>query len=423
MKKLRYLDIITKERGVIMIVLSVNAGSSSLKFQAYDMPEETVLISGVFERIGMKESFYTIKLNGEKIKKDVELNNHERALELVMEELLENNIVNSLDDIKAIGHRIVQGGSYFDKTEEMTDENIKKVRELASLAPLHNPAAIKGIKAAKAVVPNALQTGAFDTAFHQTIEEENFMYPVPYEWCEKYNVRKYGAHGTSHKYVAYRMNEILGRYNTKLITCHIGNGASISAVKDGVCVNTSMGLTPNAGLMMGSRCGDMDATVVTYMMQQLDCTAEEMDSILNKQSGLLGISGVSSDSRDIEDGMKIGNQRCSLAQKMFTRRIIDHIAKYYVELGGCDAIIFTAGIGENSVHTRREVIDGLAALGVKIDEEANDCRGVERLITTEDSTIPCYIIPTDEELMIARDTYLLYQEKEKEKELIENEII
>jgi len=406
-----------------MIVLSVNAGSSSLKFQAYDMPEETVLISGVFERIGMKESFYTIKLNGEKIKKDVELNNHERALELVMEELLENNIVNSLDDIKAIGHRIVQGGSYFDKTEEMTDENIKKVRELASLAPLHNPAAIKGIKAAKAVVPNALQTGAFDTAFHQTIEEENFMYPVPYEWCEKYNVRKYGAHGTSHKYVAYRMNEILGRYNTKLITCHIGNGASISAVKDGVCVNTSMGLTPNAGLMMGSRCGDMDATVVTYMMQQLDCTAEEMDSILNKQSGLLGISGVSSDSRDIEDGMKIGNQRCSLAQKMFTRRIIDHIAKYYVELGGCDAIIFTAGIGENSVHTRREVIDGLAALGVKIDEEANDCRGVERLITTEDSTIPCYIIPTDEELMIARDTYLLYQEKEKEKELIENEII
>jgi len=423
LKKLRYLDIITKERGVIMIVLSVNAGSSSLKFQAYDMPEETVLISGVFERIGMKESFYTIKLNGEKIKKDVELNNHERALELVMEELLENNIVNSLDDIKAIGHRIVQGGSYFDKTEEMTDENIKKVRELASLAPLHNPAAIKGIKAAKAVVPNALQTGAFDTAFHQTIEEENFMYPVPYEWCEKYNVRKYGAHGTSHKYVAYRMNEILGRYNTKLITCHIGNGASISAVKDGVCVNTSMGLTPNAGLMMGSRCGDMDATVVTYMMQQLDCTAEEMDSILNKQSGLLGISGVSSDSRDIEDGMKIGNQRCSLAQKMFTRRIIDHIAKYYVELGGCDAIIFTAGIGENSVHTRREVIDGLAALGVKIDEEANDCRGVERLITTEDSTIPCYIIPTDEELMIARDTYLLYQEKEKEKELIENEII
>jgi len=406
-----------------MIVLSINAGSSSLKFQAFDMPEEKVLISGVFERIGMKESFYTIKINGEKIKKEIELKNHERAMELAMEELIDNNIVTSLDEIKAIGHRIVQGGPYFDKSEEMTDENIKKVKELSILSPLHNPAAVSGIKAAKTVVPNALQTGVFDTAFHQTIEEENYLYPVPYEWCEKYKVRKYGAHGTSHKYVAYRMNEILGRYNTKLITCHIGNGASISAINEGVCVNTSMGLTPNAGLMMGSRCGDMDATVVTYMMQQLECTPEEMDTILNKQSGLLGISGVSSDSRDIEDGMKIGNQRCALAQKMFTNKIIDHIAKYYVQLGGCDAIVFTAGIGENSIHTRREVLDGLSVLGIKIDEEANDCRGVERLITTEDSSIPCYVIPTNEELMIARDTYTLYQEKEKEKELIKNEII
>ena len=406
-----------------MIVLSINAGSSSLKFQAFNMPDETTLITGVFERIGMKESFYTIKINGEKIKKEVELKNHEQAMELAMEELIENGIVSSLDEIKAIGHRIVQGGPYFDKSEEMTEENIKKVKELSILSPLHNPAAVSGIKAAMAVVPNALQTGVFDTAFHQTIEEENYLYPVPYEWCEKYKVRKYGAHGTSHKYVAYRMNEILGRYNTKLITCHIGNGASISAVDSGICVNTSMGLTPNAGLMMGSRCGDMDATVVTYMMQQLECSAEEMDTILNKQSGLLGISGVSSDSRDIEDGIKVGNQRCALAQKMFANRIIDHIAKYYVQMGGCDAIVFTAGIGENSIHTRREVLDGLSVLGVKIDEEANDCRGVERLITTEDSSIPCYIIPTNEELMIARDTYTLYQEKQKEKELIKNEII
>ena len=406
-----------------MIVLSVNAGSSSLKFQTFDMPEEKVLISGVFERIGMKDSFYTIKLNGEKIKKEADLKNHEVAFQILMEELIENKIVSSLDEIKAIGHRIVQGGSYFDRTEEMTDENIKKVRELSTLAPLHNPAAVKGIKAAKVVVPNALQTGVFDTAFHQTIEEENYLYPVPYEWCEKYQIRKYGAHGTSHKYVSTRMNEILGRYNTKLITCHIGNGASISAINEGICVNTSMGLTPNAGLMMGSRCGDMDATIITYMMHELECTPEEMDDILNKQSGLLGISGISSDSRDIEDGMKIGNPRCILAQKMFTNRIIDHIAKYYVELGGCDAIVFTAGIGENSIHTRREVIDGLAVLGIKIDEEANDCRGVEKLITTEDSTIPCYVIPTNEELMIARDTYMLYQEKEKEKELIQNEII
>ena len=406
-----------------MIVLSVNAGSSSLKFQAFDMPEETVLISGVFERIGMKDSFYTIKLNGEKVKKEVELKNHERAMELVMEELKDNNIVESLDDIKAIGHRIAQGGPYFDKTVEMTEENLKKVRELFSLAPLHNPAAVKGIKAAQEVVPNALETGTFDTAFHQTIEEENYMYPVPYEWCEKYKVRKYGFHGTSHKYVSSRMNEILGRYNTKLITCHIGNGASISAIKEGVCINTSMGLTPNSGLMMGSRCGDMDATVITYMMRELECSAEEMDTILNKQSGLLGISGISSDSRDIEDGIKIGNERCNLAQKMFTNRIIDHIAKYYVELGGCDAIVFTAGIGENSIHTRREVLDGLSALGVKIDEEANDCRGIERLITAEDSAIPCYVIPTNEELMIARDTYALYQQKENKKTLEENEII
>lgn len=406
-----------------MIVLSVNAGSSSLKFQAFEMPEENVLISGVFERIGMKESFYTIKVNGEKIKKEVELKNHEDALQILMEELIDNKIVQSLDEIKAIGHRIAQGGPYFDKSEEMTEENIKKVRELSALAPLHNPAAIKGIKAAKTVVPNALQVGAFDTAFHQTIEEDRYLYPVPYEWCDKYNVRKYGFHGTSHKYVSSRMNEILGRYNTKLITCHIGNGASISAIKEGVCIDTSMGLTPNSGLMMGSRCGDMDATVITYMMQQLECTPEDMDTILNKQSGLLGISGISSDSRDIEEGMKIGNQRCNLAQKMFTNRIVDHIAKYYVELGGCDAIVFTAGIGENSIHTRREVIDGLSVLGIKIDEEANDCRGVERLITTEDSAIPCYVIPTNEELMIARDTYMLYQDKQKEKELIENEII
>lgn len=406
-----------------MIVLSVNAGSSSLKFQAFEMPEENVLISGVFERIGMKESFYTIKVNGEKIKKEVELKNHEDALQILMKELIDNKIVQSLDEIKAIGHRIAQGGPYFDKSEEMTEENIKKVRELSALAPLHNPAAIKGIKAAKAVVPNALQVGAFDTAFHQTIEEDRYLYPIPYEWCDKYNVRKYGFHGTSHKYVSSRMNEILGRYNTKLITCHIGNGASISAIKEGVCIDTSMGLTPNSGLMMGSRCGDMDATVVTYMMQQLECTPEDMDTILNKQSGLLGISGVSSDSRDIEEGMKIGNQRCNLAQKMFTNRIVDHIAKYYVELGGCDAIVFTAGIGENSIHTRREVIDGLSVLGIKIDEEANDCRGIEKLITTEDSAIPCYVIPTNEELMIARDTYMLYQDKQKEKELIENEII
>ena len=388
-----------------MKILAVNAGSSSLKFTAYEMPEETNLISGVFERIGMEDSFYTIKFNGEKIKKEIDLPNHEVAFKTLMDELIDNGVVKNYDEIKGIGHRIVQGGSYFDKTVVVDEEVVSKIDELAALAPLHNPAAIVGIRAAQAVVPNATQTVVFDTAFHQTMPEENYMYALPYEWCEEYQIRKYGAHGTSHKYVAARMNEILGRYNTKLITCHIGNGASISAVKEGRCVDTSMGLTPNAGLIMGTRCGDIDATIVPYMMNKLKINSKKMDEILNKKSGLLGISGESSDSRDIEDGINRGNERCILAQKMYVRRIIDYIAKYYVELGGCDAIVFTAGVGENSIHTRHEVLDGLKALGVEIDDEANNVRGEERLITTENSSIPCYIIPTNEELMIARDTY------------------
>ena len=388
-----------------MKILAVNAGSSSLKFTAYEMPEEEVLISGVFERIGMDESFYTVKFNGEKIKKEVELPDHKAAFEILMEELKDNGIVKSYDEIKGIGHRVAQGGSYFDKSVVIDEEELAKIDELSALAPLHNPPAIVGIRAAQAVVPKAVMTAVFDTAFHQTMAEETYLYALPYEWAEEYQIRRYGFHGTSHKYVASRMNEILGRYNTKLITCHIGNGASISAVEEGRCVNTSMGLTPNAGLIMGTRCGDIDATVIPYMMGKLKLSAKQMDEILNKKSGLLGISGESSDSRDIEEGINKGNERCILAQKMYVRRIIDYIAKYYVELGGCDAIIFTAGVGENSIHTRREVVDGLKALGVEIDEEANNVRGEERLITTENSKIPCYIIPTNEELMIARDTY------------------
>ena len=388
-----------------MKILAVNAGSSSLKFTAYEMPEETNLISGVFERIGMEDSFYTIKFNGEKIKKEIDLPNHEVAFKTLMDELIDNGVVKNYDEIKGIGHRIVQGGSYFDKTVVVDEEVVSKIDELAALAPLHNPAAIVGIRAAQAVVPNATQTVVFDTAFHQTMPEENYMYALPYEWCEEYQIRKYGAHGTSHKYVAARMNEILGRYNTRLITCHIGNGASISAVEEGRCIDTSMGLTPNAGLIMGTRCGDIDATIVPYMMDKLKINSKKMDEILNKKSGLLGISGESSDSRDIEDGINRGNERCILAQKMYVRRIIDYIAKYYVELGGCDAIVFTAGVGENSIHTRHEVLDGLKVLGIEIDDEANNVRGEERLITTENSSIPCYIIPTNEELMIARDTY------------------
>lgn len=390
-----------------MIILSVNAGSSSLKFTGFEMPSEDVLISGVFERIGIDNSFYTIKLNGEKIKKEVDLPNHKVAFEILIKELMDNKIVESLDEIKGVGHRIVQGGSYFDKTVIADDDAIAKIDELSSLAPLHNPAAIVGINASKEVMPNAVQTVVFDTAFHQTMEKAEYMYAVPYAWYKEYGIRKYGAHGTSHKYVSQRMNEILGRTDTKLITCHIGNGASISAVKDGKCVDTSMGLTPNAGLIMGSRCGDMDATVVTYAMQKTGMSPSEMDTVLNKQSGLLGISGVSSDSRDIEEGIKNGNERCILAQEMYVKRIVEYIAKYYVLLGGCDAIVFTAGVGENSISTRKEILDKLAVLGIKVDVEANDVRGEERKITTDDSSVPAYIIPTNEELMIAKDTYSL----------------
>ena len=390
-----------------MIILAVNAGSSSLKFTGFEMPSEDVLISGVFERIGIDNSFYTIKLNCEKINKEVQLPNHKVAFEILIKELIDNNIVESLEEIKGVGHRIVQGGAYFDRTVIADDDAVSKIDELSSLAPLHNPAAIVGINAAKEVMPNAVQTVVFDTAFHQTMKPCEYMYAVPYSWYKEYGIRKYGAHGTSHKYVSQRMNEILGRNDTKLITCHIGNGASISAVKDGKCVDTSMGLTPNAGLIMGSRCGDMDATVVTYAMEKTGMSPKEMDTVLNKQSGLLGISGVSSDSRDIEEGIKNGNERCILAQEMYVKRIVEYIAKYYVLLGGCDAIVFTAGVGENSISTRKEILNKLAVLGIKVDEEANNVRGEERKITTDDSTVPAYIIPTNEELMIAKDTYSL----------------
>ena len=390
-----------------MKILSVNCGSSSLKFKMYEMPEEKVLISGLFERIGEKASEYTIKLEGEKYSKEVELPNHKVAFEILVEELKKNHIIKNLNEIKGVGHRIVQGGDYFDKTVVADDETVQKIDELATLAPLHNKAAITGINAAKEVIPNAMETVVFDTAFHQTIEPVNYMYAVPYEWYENYKVRKYGAHGTSHKYIASRLNDLLGRTNTKLITCHIGSGASVSAIRDGVCIDTSMGLTPNAGLIMGTRCGDIDTSVVTYMMQKENISPKEMDTILNKKSGLLGISGVSNDSRDIEEGIVKGNERCVLAQKMYVQKIIDYIAMYYFELGGVDAIAFSAGVGENSVRTRTDIMEGLKVLGVIPDYEANNVRGEEKLVTTLDSKVPCYIIPTDEELMIARDTYNL----------------
>lgn len=390
-----------------MKILSVNAGSSSLKFQMYEMPEEKVLISGVFERIGIENSFYTIKLNGEKIKKEVVLSNHTDAVKILTNELLENNIVSDLSEIKAIGHRMVHGGEKYASSVLLTEDVITAVEELSDLAPLHNPANLVGVRAFKEVIPSAVAVGVFDTAFHQTMEEENFLYPVPYEWYKEYGVRKYGFHGTSHKYVSEKMASILGKEETKIITCHIGNGGSLAAVKNGKCIDTSMGFTPNAGIIMGSRSGDIDASLIPFVMKKTGMNISEIDNALNKKSGLLGISGISSDSRDIEDGIKSGNDRCKLAQEMYVNKIVKYIAEYYVELGGADAIVFTAGVGENSITTRKQIIDKLACLGIKLDEERNNVRAEVALISTDDSSVKVYVIPTDEEVMIARDTYKL----------------
>ena len=390
-----------------MKILSVNAGSSSLKFTLFEMPEEKELISGVFERIGIENSFYTIKLNGEKIKKEAVLRSHTDAVKILTQELLDNNIVEDLSEIKAIGHRMVHGGEKYASSVLLTDEVIKTVEELSDLAPLHNPANLVGVRAFMEVIPDAVSVGVFDTAFHQTMEEDKYLYPVPYEWYEDYGVRKYGFHGTSHKYVSQKMAEILGKSDAKIITCHIGNGGSLAAVKDGKCIDTSMGFTPNAGIIMGSRSGDIDASLIPYVMKKSGMSISDIDTALNKKSGLLGISGVSSDSRDIEDGIKSGNSRCELAQKMYVDKIVNYIAMYYVELGGADAIVFTAGVGENSISTRKQIVEKLDCLGIKLDEERNNVRGKEALISSDDSKVLVYVIPTNEELMIATDTYNL----------------
>ena len=390
-----------------MKILSVNAGSSSLKFTLFEMPEEKELISGVFERIGIENSFYTIKLNGEKIKKEAVLANHTDAVKILTQELLDNNIVEDLSEIKAIGHRMVHGGEKYASSVLLTDEVIKTVEELSDLAPLHNPANLVGVRAFMEVIPDAVSVGVFDTAFHQTMEEDKYLYSVPYEWYEDYGVRKYGFHGTSHKYVSQKMAEILGKSDAKIITCHIGNGGSLAAVKDGKCIDTSMGFTPNAGIIMGSRSGDIDASLIPYVMKKSGMSISDIDTALNKKSGLLGISGVSSDSRDIEEGIKSGNSRCELAQKMYVDKIVNYIAMYYVELGGADAIVFTAGVGENSISTRKQIVEKLDCLGIKLDEERNNVRGKEALISSDDSKVLVYVIPTNEELMIATDTYNL----------------
>jgi len=390
-----------------MKVLSINAGSSSMKFTAYEMPEEEVLISGYIERIGIGDSFYTLKVNGDKVEKHVDVVDHKQAFEIVVDELKNYKIVESLDEIKAMGHRIVQGGSYFDKSVVVDEDVMMKIEELAPLAPLHNPAALVGIRAALEVFPDALQVVVFDTAFHQTMKEDKYLYALPYEWCKDYNVRRFGAHGTSHKYVSGRANEILGRTDTRLITCHIGSGCSISAVVNGECFDTSMGLTPNAGLVMGTRCGDIDATILPYMIRK-GFSVDELDTIMNKKSGFLGISGKYSDARDILAGCSNGEERSILARDMFVNRVVDYIAKYYFSMGGCDMIVFTAGMGEKSRPFRAEIMKRLSVIGIYLDEDANEkCFGTEAMISTEDSKIPCYVIPTDEEVMIARDAFNL----------------
>ena len=388
-----------------MKILSVNCGSSSLKFQMYEMPESNVLISGNFERIGLENSFYSYKINGEKTKKEATLPNHAEAVKLLVKELLDNNIVNSLDEIKGIGHRVVQGADKFDKTVVINDEVKKTIEDLSSLAPLHNPAALIGINAFQEYVPSAIHTAVFDTAFHQTMAKEQYIYALPYEWYTEYGIRKYGAHGTSHKYITQTMKDYY-KENKKIIICHIGSGGSITAVKDGKCVDTSMGFTPNAGIVMGTRCGDIDASIIPFMINK-GLTSQDIDTAINKQSGFYGITGGISDSRDIEDGIKEGNERCILAQNIFVRSIVNYIAKYYVLLNGCDAIIFTAGIGENSPETRMQIMDALSSIGVQGDNEANNCRGKFVKVSSKDSTIECFVVPTDEELMIAKDTYEL----------------
>ncbi len=395
-----------------MKILSVNAGSSSLKFTAFEMPEEKVLASGYFERIGIGESFYTIKMNGEKIRKEVDLPDHTTAFQILMQELIDLKVVSSLDEIKGIGHRVVQGADHYDKSVLATDEVVEDIDALSSLAPLHNPAAVLGIKAAKEVVPNATEVVVFDTAYHQTMPKENYLYALPMEWYEKYQIRRYGAHGTSHKYIAEYMSKMLGRDDLKLIICHIGSGASITAVKNGKSLDTSMGFTPNAGLIMGTRCGDVDVTAITYIMEKTGLTPSEINTILNKQSGVYALSEGYSDMRDIYDRVKEGEEKSVLALNMFVKRIVEYIAKYYFELEGCDAIVFTAGVGENGAYERRKIVEKLEFLGVKLDREFNEKIASyhdihEGRITLEDSTIPVYVIPTNEEVMIARDTYKL----------------
>lgn len=396
-----------------MKILTVNAGSSSLKFNLISLPEEKELVSGYFEKIGLNGGIYSLKINGSKIQKEAEMKDHKVAIELLIKELLENNIIKSLDEIDGIGHRLVHGGDKYASSVIIDDEVTKTVEELSSLAPLHNPANVLGIKAFKEVLPNVPMVGVFDTAFHQTMKKEEFLYSVPYSWYEDYKIRKYGFHGTSHKYITKVIQDKLNKKDVNIISCHIGSGASLCCIKNGESIDTTMGFTPNAGVAMGTRSGDIDYSIIPYYINESGASLKEVDNILNKKSGLLGLSGVSSDHRDIEAEIAKGNELAALADNIYIGRIVDYIAKYYVKLEGkIDALVFTAGLGENAREFREHIIERLACLGILIDKEKNMATAgyldiSEGIISSNDSKVPIYVIPTNEELMIALDTYEL----------------
>ena len=389
-----------------MKIMAVNAGSSSLKFQLLEMPSEAVIASGLVERIGYGNANFIIKYNGEKIEETKEIINHKVAVHLLIDGLLKHNIISSLDEIKGVGHRVVQGGEIFKDSVVITDEVIEQIRSLNDLAPLHNPANITGIEAFRKDLPSIPQVAVFDTTFHQTMKEDAYLYATPYEWYQKYGVRKYGFHGTSHQYVSERAAVIMNNPKAKLVICHLGNGASLCAVDSGKSVDTSMGLTPLEGIPMGTRSGNIDPSVLMLIADKENKSFAEALDDLNKRSGSLGVSGISNDSRDIIKGMLEGNHRAELAYQIQIKRIADYIGSYYVYMGGIDAIIFTAGIGENEGRVRKSILDAVKVLGTEIDVEANKLRG-EHLITTKDSKIKAYIIPTNEEVMIAREVMRL----------------
>ena len=399
-----------------MKFLCVNAGSSSLKFQLFEMPEEKVIISGYIEKIGLEDSFWTTKINGEKIKGAKYLKNHNEAVEVLLDELVKHKAVKSLDEIKGVGHRVLHGGEKYSDSVLITDEVIKDIKDLTKLGPLHHPGNLAGIEALKKVLPKVPMVAVYDTAFHQTMPKKNYMYPVPYEWYLNYGVRKYGFHGTSHKYITVKMKEELKKDDVNLIICHIGSGASISAIKEGKCFDTTMGITPLDGLMMGTRSGSIDPSILEYVCKEADMSISDVTNDLNKKSGFLGISGFS-DCRDVEEAAAKGDERAVLALDMYNDRIAKYIADYYIELEGkVDAIVFTAGVGENGSAVRESVISRLKPLGIELDKKVNDkVAGFkdihEGIISTKKSKVPVWVLPTNEELMIIKDTYEIVNKK------------